>query len=461
VLAGGAVAHLVISATTRVVGTNDSSDYVRSPTTPELRIDLTSPGPPRGWARTPAAMIDLLGNGLRPGFVVQTVYAVLPDDRSRVVVQGVAAAVGWIVLALTLASIVRRPWAKLLVVTGVVLGSLAPWVTIFHVSIAEEPLMLAASLVFVAAALALAWPGVRLCGTTARSRTVFAVLAGSFVLTSFSRPQAAALLGPLALVAIALFAFHEGVGRRDARLRGCLVAAAIIVVTTAASGLMLQNNFPRWQEQQAVQRFAVRMEDPEYVALARRVGMPRCAQLDRAIVGVRQGKYVDLVAPVVDAGLACPALARWFAAGGLSPVDIVRHEPALFVREYRDALSLLRTPGTLPPALIPFPKVPSPVPKLETVLWAAGGRAPWLGLLIALAAVAIGVVRRGLRGFAPEIVFLAATAIVGACYYAIVWSVAGMEEWRHALPLQFVANIVVWAVVLRAVSTADTPERAR
>ena len=104
-----------------------------------------------------------------------------------------------------------------------------------------------------------------------------------------------------------------------------------------------------------------------------------------------------------------------------------------------------------------IPDLPDPLAGVQKVLWSPAGLLPVLAVLIALAAIVVGIARRGVRRFAPELALLAWTVVCSAAYYALVWAQAGMEPTRHALPLQLVLTIVVWIVVLRAFTPVSAP----
>jgi hypothetical protein len=468
VVALGALAQVLVVSTSTIGNFNDSSDYRQSSGTPVARIDL-SDTEHHGRVQSPAPMIDVLGNGLRAGFAVQAVYAVLPNDRTRIVVQGILAAVAWAILALTLARIVRPRWAQLLVAAATMLAALSPVMTWWHVSIAQESLMLSATLVFLAATVSVLFPEVPLAGIALSARARMITLVGAFAFAAVSRPPSAALLGPIA-IAVLLVVFL----RRDLRRSTAVIAAVVTVVVMGWSALALADNASRWNEQQAVERFAARMTDRDYLSLARDLGMPRCPQLDQVVELTRQGRYADYTTPVIEATTHCPALRRWFEDGGLEPQQVARHDPALFARQYWDALDALGAhPGLTAKALhgtLAFvagdkivkgeiPDLPDPLASVQRVLWAPAGLEPVLAVLLAAAALVTGFVRKG-RRFALELALLTWSVLCSAVYYALVWSQAGMEPTRHALPLQLVLTVVIWVVALRALSPVDSVRSA-
>ena len=118
------------------------------------------------------------------------------------------------------------------------------------------------------------------------------VLTVAFVVAVGSRPHAALLLGPLTVGTLGLCWFRRN------RAKAAAVGAAVMVLASGWSVLALANNAERWNDQLAINRFASRMDDPAYVALARRRhARVRCTRT--VIRATTAGRYGDYVTPVV------------------------------------------------------------------------------------------------------------------------------------------------------------------
>jgi hypothetical protein len=354
------------------------------------------------------------------------------------------------------------------------LASVSPIATWWDISIAQESLMLSASLVFLCALAALVLPGVRLAGARLSDRAVLAVLVGALVVATAARPQSVALLAPLAFVGMGLLLAVRSGRRRPSRdvLVRVAAAAAVVLVAGMWAVVDVTNNVQRWEQEHAVERFVDRMGDAGYYEAARELGMPHCQAMDDLVRRVRREPVVDTVTLAIATTVECPALRRWFAAGGLSTVDLALHDPGLVLDQYLNALSGIgRYPGVVAAhgngelrfiaggklVVAKLSKPPDPLGTVQKVLWAPAGTATGFALLLAAVAAIVGLRRFGARSFAPELVLLGSSVVCSAVYFAIVWSVPGKEHGRHALPLQFVLAFVVWLVVLRAAGPPRTP----
>jgi hypothetical protein len=100
--------------------------------------------------------------------------------------------------------------------------------------------------------------------------------------------------------------------------------------------------------------------------------------------------------------------------------------------------------------LVDVPDPPNPLPAVQGILWGPSGYVPLLGALIAVAAITVGIVRKGARGFLPEILLCFSALVFSAIFFAVNEATVGNDNYRHALPAQVVLAVLVWVLVLRA-----------
>ena len=331
--------------------------------------------------------------GLGPGQLVQLVFLALPP-MVAIVVQAVVAGLLWGWAALVVAA--GRPglfWA------GVV-WSLSPWWLAWDARVLTEALMLAGLALF-SAGLA------RLVSGGGSWVPLLAGLAAALL----ARPLVVVLVAPLMLIGWLCV--------RRARplptlLVGLLVAAAIAQTVVWTSSVAEHDNLPGPQSVtriQAQDRFAVRMDVPGYLELARQQGLPACA--DRVVAMDANTAVTELR----NADGWCPGLARWLEGGGLPWWRELAFNPLRTARHVLDWHWPLEQPPDLIAGDLRLAPLGGGLLPTTVVMW----------LLIAVAAVRL--LWPGQRWW-PRF----AMAAVCAGFVLATVMADGLEYWRHTLP---------------------------
>jgi hypothetical protein len=253
-------------------------------------------------------------------------YAIFPDDAARAFGQWTVGTLAWGLLAVVLCAQLRSRITRVIAATAILVLGLLPEVTNWDFAIMSESLSISLGVAVLALLIWFLrsgeWP-------------VLVALTITAFWWTFIRPEMRLMVGFLILV-LASYAV-----RREARRRGVVVAAAVLVVAvgwvTAITPAMDRTYAARaWNGLSLTEatfvyrlRFQI-MPNPEIMAVYQReLGMPDCPAAER-IAKVRAWETSQFF----RAYLSCPDLVAWgHQNAGSSGYRFALADPSLYARQ--------------------------------------------------------------------------------------------------------------------------------